>query len=288
MDDIISWLRQPFRLLDSHKASWQLVIFCGVFGCLFLNIFHPFNMDEWFANVNAPMFVILTFFPAAGMAALALTQFAIRSLFRVSLTTRVSFLKWLFVEFFFISVAVHTVNILLLGLPFINLPEYLVTLKYTLMVLILPYFLGILLLFVQEQLTVVEELTIKINKSLATETMSLSDENGKVVVSMPIRNMIYFKSEDNYVLLYYKVDDEVRKELIRTNLKKLEQDLDLPNFVRIHRSYMINSRNVATVLRTSQGYRVKMDFGSDQILSVSTKYQQIFESRVLQKGSVVV
>nr|HPM32267.1 LytTR family DNA-binding domain-containing protein [Chryseolinea sp.] len=110
----------------------------------------------------------------------------------------------------------------------------------------------------------------------------------KVVVSMPIRNMIYFKSEDNYVLLYYKVDDEVRKELIRTNLKKLEQDLDLPNFVRIHRSYMINSRNVATVLRTSQGYRVKMDFGSDQILSVSTKYQQIFESRVLQKGSVVV
>src|SRR6478609_11871458 len=92
MISIISWLRQPFRLLDSHKSRWKLVIFCGVFGCLFLNVFHPFNINEWFTNVDAPLFVILTFFCAAGMAALALTQFAIRSLFHVELTTRIGFL----------------------------------------------------------------------------------------------------------------------------------------------------------------------------------------------------
>jgi len=287
MVDLISWFRQPFRLLDSHKSRWQLVIFCGVFGCLFLNIFHPFNINEWFSHVNAPLFAILSFFPVAGMAALALTQFAIRSLFKVTLTTRISFFKWLLIEFFFITLAIHTVNIYLLDLPFINLTEYLATLKYTSMVLVLPYFLGILLLFVREQRLVVEELTIKINKSVTTESVAINDENGKVVVSMALRNILYFKSEDNYVLLYYKSNNETKKELIRNNLKKLEQDLNLPNFVRIHRSYMINTQNMITVLRTSQGYRVKMDSGADQLLTVSSTYQPVFEDRVIQKGSAV-
>lgn len=280
---IISWFRQPFKLLDSHRARWQLVIFCGVFGCVFLNVFHPFNMNEWFRHVKAPMFAILTFFAAAGMAALALTQFVIRALFRVELTTRIGFFAWLLVEFFFISVAVHTVNIILLQLPFINLPEYLVTLKYTLMVLVLPYFLAILLLFVQEQLVTVEELTIKVNKSQSPESVTINDENGKIVMRMPAGDILYFKSEDNYIFLYYKNDQEVKKELIRNNLKKLEQDLDLPNFIRIHRSYMINTQNLISILRTSQGYKVRMDASPDQVFLVSATYQQAFEDRVVQK-----
>jgi hypothetical protein len=284
MVDIISWFRQPFRLLDSHRARWQLVIFCGVFGCVFLNVFHPFNMNEWFHSVETPLFAILTFFPAAGMAALALTQFVVRSLFRVELTTRISFFGWLLVEFFFISVAVHTVNIILLKLPFFNLHEYLDTLKYTLMVLVLPYFLAILLLFVQRQLVTVEELTIKVNKSHSSESVTINDENGKIVVRMPAGNILYFKSEDNYIFLYYKSDQEVKKELIRNNLKKLEQDLNLPNFIRIHRSYMINSQNLVSIQKTSQGYRVKMDASPDQVLSVSATYQRAFEDRVVQPG----
>jgi hypothetical protein len=283
MNRVVSWFLQPFRLLDSYKSRWRLLIFAGVFGCLFLNVFHPFNINQWFTNVKAPLFVILTFFSAAGMAALALTQFAFRSWFNVALTTRVSFLGWLFVEFFVISVAMHSVNIYLLDLPFINFPEYLVTLKYTLLALVLPYFLAILLLFVQEQLIVVEELTIKINKSAITESVAISDENGKVVVRMPVRNMLYFKSEDNYVLLYYKSDNAVKKELIRNNLKKLEQDLNLPNFIRIHRSYMINVQNLTSVMRTSHGYQIKLEGGSDQVLSVSATYHRNFEDRVVQK-----
>ena len=284
MVGIISWFRQPFRLLDSHRARWQLVIFCGVFGCVFLNVFHPFNMNEWFHSVDTPLFAILTFFCAAGMAALALTQFVIRSLFRVELTTRIGFFAWLLVEFFFISVAVHTVNIILLQLSFFNLHEYLDTLKYTLMVLVLPYFLAILLLFVQKQLVTVEELTIKVNRSQSSESVTINDENGKIVVRMPVGNILYFKSEDNYIFLYYKSDHEVKKELIRNNLKKLEQDLNLPNFIRIHRSYMINTQNLVSILRTSQGYRVKMDATPDQVLVVSATYQRAFEDRVVQPG----
>jgi hypothetical protein len=90
MHALISWFKQPFGLLDSVKARLQLVIFCGVFGCIFLNVFQPFNMGEWFVK-GTPLFFIITFFSAAGIAALALSQFALRPLFNIQLTTRIGF-----------------------------------------------------------------------------------------------------------------------------------------------------------------------------------------------------
>jgi DNA-binding LytR/AlgR family response regulator len=281
--NVVAWLRHPFRLLDSVRSRWMLIIFCGIFGCLFLIIFKPFDIDQWFNNVNTPLLIVLTFFSVAGMTALALTQFALRWVFSIQLTTRKGFLLWMLVDFFFISLAVHTVDVLLLNLPFLNLPEYLENLKHTFLVLMLPYFVGVLLLYLQEQLQVVQELTLRINNpSNLTESVTINDENGKVAVNMPLRNILYFKSEDNYVLLYYKYENELKKELIRNNLKKLEQDLVQPSFVRIHRSYMINRQNLLSAVKTSKGYKVKMDTASQHHLPVSATYQRSFEEKVVQ------
>jgi hypothetical protein len=285
MDGVVSWLRQPFRLLDTVQARLKLVIFCGIFGCLFLNIFQPLNINQWFQDVNIPLFIIITFFCIAGMGALALTQFALRFIFKVRETTRIVFLGWLLVEFFFISVAIHAVNISVLGLSFFNVPEYFITLKYTLLLLVLPYFLGVLLLFLQQQLEVVEELKLKVSRSSTTDNVTLFDENNKIVMSLPLHRISYFKSEDNYILLYYyNSENQFKKELIRTNLKKLEQDLNRPCFVRIHRSYMINSQNLRSAIKTSRGYQVKMD-DHDQFIPVSATYKQTFEGKVIQTNA---
>src|SRR5688572_24555510 len=112
MNAVITWLHQPFNLLDRQVARLKLVIFCGLFGCMFLIIFQPFNLNLGFSEVNAPVAIIFAFFAIAGMAALSLTQFAFRSLFQVMLTTRLSFLLWSLVEFFFIALAIHTVDII--------------------------------------------------------------------------------------------------------------------------------------------------------------------------------
>lgn len=282
MNRIVAWFQKPFRLLDSVRARWKLVIFCGVFGCLFLNIFQPFNLTEWFVNVKTPLFIILTFFSAAGMAALALSQFAVRMLFKIEYTTRGNYLLWLLVEFFLLSLAMHSVNVFFLEVPFINLPEYLLTLKYTLGVLILPYFFALLMLYLEEQLQVVQELTLKANKAVTTDTVTIQDESGKSVLTLPLKNILYFKSEDNYILLYYKQDIEVRKELIRTTLKKLEQELNIATLVRIHRSFMINTQNLLAAAKTSRGYQVKME-GFGEPLPVSATYQTLFEEKVIQK-----
>jgi len=283
MNFVRSWFLKPFALLDSGKSRWQLILFCGVFGCLFLNIFEPFHISGWFEGIDTSLFIIITFFSVVGMATLVLTQFAIRSLFRIKLSTRASFFFWLLFEFFLLSIVMHVANHIITKHPISDVAEYFQTLKHTLLVVMLPYSVAILLLYVQEQLQVVEELTLKVNRPVTTETVNISDENGKVVLSLASKNILYFKSEDNYTLLYYKVDSHLKKELIRTTLKKLEQELGHPNFIRIHRSYMINSQNLVSASKTSRGYQVNMELASETALPVSATYQRDFEDRLIQK-----
>ena len=283
MNFVRSWFLKPFALLDSKKSRWQLILFCGVFGCLFLNIFEPFNISSWFGESNVSLFIIITFFTLAGMAALVVTQFAIRPLFRIELTTRASFFFWLLFEFFLLSVVMHLANHVITKHSLSDMTEYFETLKHTLLVVMLPYSVAILLLYIQEQLQVVEELTLKINRPATVETVNISDENGKVVLSLAPKSILYFKSEDNYTLLYYKVDNQLKKELIRTTLKKLEQELGHPNFIRIHRSYMINSQNLISASKAARGYQVNMGLASESALPVSATYQQDFEDRLIQK-----
>ncbi|HCW08706.1 MAG TPA: hypothetical protein DGG95_15210, partial [Cytophagales bacterium] len=209
VEKIVAWLRQPFHLLDTVRSRWQLVIFCGVFGCVFLTVFKPFNMSTWFPEAETPLFVIITFFSATGMAALALSQFAFRALFKIELTTRISFLLWTLFEFFIISIAAHFINFIFTHHPLFDFNEYLETITYTFLVLVLPYFLMILFLYLQQQLVVVEELTLKVAQPMANENISISDENDKVVLSLAAKNILYFKSEDNYVLLFYQIENKI-------------------------------------------------------------------------------
>lgn len=284
MKEIADWFLKPFGLLDTVKSRWQLVIFCGVFGCVFLTVFRPFDMEQWFPEAKTSLFIIITFLSAAGMAALALSQFAIRAVFHIQLTTRIGFFAWLLLDFFMTSLATHGVNAIFTGHPLLDGAEYLLTLKYTLLVLVLPYSIGILLLFVQQQLEVVKQLTLKVSRASGQENVTVTDDSGKVVLSTNSRNILYFKSEDNYVYLYYRVEEELKKELIRTTLKKLEQDLNTANFLRIHRSYMINTQNLVAATRTSKGYQVIVDAVSKAVLPVSVTYQEAFVERCVQKS----
>lgn len=245
-------------------------MFCGCFGFLFLVVFQPFNLATWFQQVDAPLPAILTFFICAGMAALALTQFALRPLFKIKSITRIGFISWFFLEYLLISLAAHSINIYLLDVSFYNGAEFVATLKYTLLILMLPYFLGLLLLYLERQFYKIRELEHKIRKP-PLEFLTIPDEQGRLVAQVPVKNILYLKSEDNYVELFYKSDGTIRKQLIRTTLKKLEETLDPERVIRIHRSYMVNRLTLDSVVKTQKGYVVRMESVAVD-LPVSTTY----------------
>ncbi|MBS1487230.1 MAG: LytTR family transcriptional regulator DNA-binding domain-containing protein [Bacteroidetes bacterium] len=278
------WLSTPFFLLDPPRARVELVLFCAVFGCIFLNLFHPLNLDQWFVHANQPIYFILISFSVVGLVANLVTQFALRSFFKERTSTRLSFFVWVIVDYVVIALAAHVANHFITHDPLFDFTEFSKTLINTFLILILPYSLGLLLLSLRDKVRTVEALTLKINQLAQPARVEIKDENGKTAMTVDAKNILYFKSEDNYVFVYYKVDEEIKKELVRTSLKRLEHELGTEPFVRIHRSYMINTLNLVAATRSSGGYRVVIDTALKVTFPVSSSYQSIFEERLLSKS----
>lgn len=88
----------------------------------------------------------------------------------------------------------------------------------------------------------------------------LSDEAHKDKVVFSFEELLFIKSDDNYIEVYLrkgKIDFE--KKLIRCALKAAELKLDDPHLIRCHRSYLVNMRNCSSINGNSQGYRLVFD-----------------------------
>ena len=79
------------------------------------------------------------------------------------------------------------------------------------------------------------------NKELATNVGVLG--HGKQKLEIDLNSIIFLKSDDNYVDVFYVSPnyESIKKDVLRTTLKSVEsQCQNAPQFIRVHRSYIIN------------------------------------------------
>jgi len=70
-------------------------------------------------------------------------------------------------------------------------------------------------------------------------------ENGKQAISLKPEYFLFLKSVDNYVEVYYRNDQGIKKQLLRNTLKHIEQQYHQSPYVkRCHRGYLVNPTNV--------------------------------------------
>ncbi|MFW5792995.1 MAG: LytTR family transcriptional regulator DNA-binding domain-containing protein [Bacteroidota bacterium] len=78
-------------------------------------------------------------------------------------------------------------------------------------------------------------------------SIELASENSKEVFDISISNIAFIQSADNYVEVVYKEDGEFKKKLLRNTLKNIELQLkSFSNFVRCHRSFIVNTYLIET------------------------------------------
>ena len=107
------------------------------------------------------------------------------------------------------------------------------------------------------------------------------DEYRKLRFVIAPEAVIFIKSEDNYVQIHYLDRNKVRKFVLRSSMRALEEVLSKHGLVRCHRSYFINPTFIKIVQRDDTGQivaRLKQD-GFDSI-PISRKYQNDI-SRIL-------
>ena len=94
------------------------------------------------------------------------------------------------------------------------------------------------------------------------------------------KSLILIKSADNYIEIYFSNENTVKKQLVRSSLKKANETIaEFDNIIRCHRTFIVNMDHIKEIHGNTQGYRLHFE-GIDFQALVSPKYINEFSSRI--------
>lgn len=264
---ILKWLNKPLELLENNKDRWILIITTGVFSILFLNLYNPFNVSNWHSIETLPLFLILSSYGIIGIFILSISQFLIRPLFGIKGFKIGSFILWFICE----VIILGFVMFLIYGEKGLHgydlLMEILRSLKYTFLVIALPYAAVLYYLHSSKQ----KQKYFQVDKS-EKNIIKILDENQNVRIAIEPDKLLFIKNADNYVEIFYSNNEGISKELVRTSLKRLESELSDFKVMRCHRSYMVNIKNVSLSKKTRKGLNLELRIENAPLIPVSKNY----------------
>ena len=110
-------------------------------------------------------------------------------------------------------------------------------------------------------------------KTIKTTLITLTGASAKEQYELQSASIICIQAGDNYVTLYYKSAEAVKKILFRATLKSLEEQLQSEmNFFRCHKSYIVNLSLIQNVSGNAQGYKLHLPL-VDFVVPVSRSLQ---------------
>lgn len=98
---------------------------------------------------------------------------------------------------------------------------------------------------------------------------------GDRIIIIPDYKISFFKSEDKYTFLYTEDKDFI----IPFTLKELEKRLDQEKFIRVHRAFIVNIENIASIHRWFAG-RLLLKMKNGKEIVVSTKHLKKFKEKI--------
>ena len=286
IQSIRSLLNQPFPLgLPGRAANW-LRISIALLVYFILAAFKPFGLsvkdtDYLIIGYGLITYVTLTFFETV-------IQRMFPTIFNEETWTVGKAMLWLWVIIFFIGILngvycvitdTHGAGFIAGGLIFI----------YTWIVGIFPFALGILGRFAllyrkykhqAEELSMFKPETSATAATIATNNTSrdysvvLFQDNRKSKVLLQANEILAIESAENYITIYSRVDQALKKIMLRSTLQSAEESTrNIPFLVRCHRSFIVNLAHVTNLTGNAQGYKLEVLF-LDKALPVSRKYEK--------------
>ena len=85
-------------------------------------------------------------------------------------------------------------------------------------------------------------------------------------------DVILVKSADNYVNIIYRDNSDIKKRLLRNTITNIQNQLrKYPEFLRCHRTYVINSAYILNMTNSYKGFRLKL-LDYEEEIPVSRQY----------------
>jgi DNA-binding LytR/AlgR family response regulator len=277
-------LRQPFPRERSFKRQFFNAIISGLIVVIFLRIFQPFgfsfapvsNLNLFALGFGIVTTIIVMFF--------VFFEFAFPAIFSEEKWTVGKNILVYIVVVFLIGAANLFYTSVTTGLE-ISIETFLrfqlITLSVTFIVVsamtLIKYFRS--LDFYKKDAEKADEEVHQLKPSDNKELIILKSENGKENLELQLNELIYIEAADNYSKIIYRKDNKINTTLIRSSLKRLEEQFSQPELFRCHRTFIVQLRNVERVSGNSQGYRLHLKH-LQQSIPVSRKFGQDVHNRI--------
>lgn len=273
----------PSYLLEKNNVV-RMILFTTVYSLVFINVFKPFNSETWIPNISTANYIMYSsIMVLVGMVVISLSRVIMNYIVKKVQLTFPDYIIWLVSDavvlsifYVFIAYKVGFVGNYLKDNPDMSLWEAIFDIfrkatANTVWMLLIPYTISLLFLDNQYTKNRLKELG---NRAFESNIIHLKDEKGEIRLSINIENILYAESADNYVIVKYINNDTIVDFLLRTNLKKLSEDLRDTPLQRCHRSYMINMLHVTSLKKDQTEFTIQFDTTSIKDITVSKSYQE--------------
>lgn len=275
---VIRFLKKPYPYdPPTWGRSLRLATGIGAFIAVFLMIFQPFGLEQ-----IPSQFRLLYILGYGGITftAILLFQMGVKQIFpgffkEESWTTGKEMIENLGI-LLLIGMGNYSYT-LIIGGAFWSFSNFIFLLMATMAVGIFPITVLVFLSYakvLKNNLMEAQKMEMAIQKRpLTTEAaiVSISSKYQQEDLSLPLSELLWISSADNYAEVVGVRDGKVKKSLVRTTLSELEESLSTKGILRTHRSYMVNLNQVIHIKGNAQGYQLFFK-GFEQAVPVSRKY----------------
>ncbi len=270
--------KYPFNNNLKHNAKIVFFISVGVLGFIF--VFQPVEIEKLLSKLDilylASGLAVSTFI-VLSLNLIVLPSFFPKLFERDKWNIKKEII-WIFWTLIVISFSYYFFYAKLFGISFI---DYSALWKITIL-----GFIPIVVLIVinhnsllRSHLKTSEQLNTKLNerKKSKEKLVYIDSDYKKDKLILKANAIILVKAADNYVEIYFKDDEEIKKQMIRNTIKNMEEKLkDFSFIIRCHRSFIVNTKHIKKVEGNSQGYKLFFE-NTDMSALVSQMYIQDFK-----------
>lgn len=282
-----SFLQKPYPYFYFSLRSFLTFLAVGVFIALFLIIFEPFGIARWQTDHKTLKLIgfgaVSFVFPLAfkGMCNLILHDkwFDVWTVLKEMLTLLTMLLVVAFGNLLFSR---------FIGISSIGWREFMNVSIFTFLVGIFPVVFSVafkyhkfLALNTQEALVMDEAMQERFSEkeeksvlAVQQKSLELVAENNKDKILLEPGALLFIESTGNYCEVAFLENGSLKKELIRSSLKRLEEQVKNGTVLRCHRAFLVNLKNAEHIEGNAQGYRVSFK-NTNETIPVSRQYGKI-------------
>ena len=289
------------NFLVTKENIRRLIFFTTVYSLVFINIFRPFNSETWIPGINnLNYFLYSSLMVVIGLALISISRVVMYFFVKKISIGYWEYLIWILGEItilagFYVFIA-HKVGFIDNYIEENQIKIYSEAVfeiyrkavANTTWMLLIPYIISYLYLYNEH---LVRNVIAKLNEnanSVQSQTdkkeqslIHFKDDRNEVRFSITTDKIAYIESSDNYCKIFYINNDKLQDFILRTSLKKLQEELKDTAIQRCQRSYMVNFEHVVSLRRDNNDISLEFDIKEIKEIPVSKSYNdKVVESFV--------